>query len=227
MCTAAEIDLDLGEWNYGRYEGFWTAEIRAERPDWDLFRCGCRDGEGSKQVIARADRVIARVRAIRGDVLLFTCGQFTRVLAATWIGLEPISSSQCLMLNTASICALGYEPDLGRTVIRLWNDTSHLDRGTEDIARTASQRSKYGPFDWMCTDKKIAPYEHEGHHLDRKEVERVQYRVTRRQYCCGPIVADELRNVHIRCLTTKNSPQFRQHTVRSNHAISTRCSCTS
>ena len=38
---AAEIDPDLAEWDYGRYEGRRTAEIHAERPDWQLFRDGC------------------------------------------------------------------------------------------------------------------------------------------------------------------------------------------
>jgi len=35
--AVAEIDRDLVEWNYGDYEGRRTAEIRAERPDWQLF----------------------------------------------------------------------------------------------------------------------------------------------------------------------------------------------
>jgi len=94
------------------------------------------------------------VKTIPGNLLLFTCGQFIRVLAARWIGLEPIFSSQYLMLNTVSICALGYEPDLGRTVIRLWNDTSHLDGETKETARPASQRSTYGPFDWNMNQLK-------------------------------------------------------------------------
>jgi len=66
--SAAELDLDLVEWDYGQYEGLWTAEIRAERPDWDLFRHGCPAGEGPKQATARADRVIARVKTIPGSV---------------------------------------------------------------------------------------------------------------------------------------------------------------
>jgi broad specificity phosphatase PhoE len=73
---AAELDPDLVEWDYGQYEGLWAAEIRAERTDWDLFRHGCPGGEDPKQATAWADRVIARVKSIPGNVLLFTCGQF-------------------------------------------------------------------------------------------------------------------------------------------------------
>src|SRR5438270_6989090 len=42
---AAVTDPDLMEWDYGRYEGKTSDEIRAERPDWKLFRDGCPGGE--------------------------------------------------------------------------------------------------------------------------------------------------------------------------------------
>lgn len=178
--SAAELDLDLREWDYGQYEGRWAAEIRAERPDWDLFRHGCPAGENPKQVIARADRVISRIKAIPGDVLLFTCRQFTRVLAARWIGLEPISSSQYLMLNAASLSSLGYEPDRCRPVVRLWNDTSHLDGETKETARPASQGSSPGLSDWEANEitKEMASYERKDQHLDRGGANQVQWCVT-------------------------------------------------
>jgi broad specificity phosphatase PhoE len=122
----AEVDVDLVEWDYGEYEGLTKAEIRAGRPDWHLFRDGCPGGESPKKVAARADRVVRRVRAVRGDVLLFSSGHFIRVLAARWIGIEPAVSAQSFMLSTASLSALGYENDLSRPVIRLWNDTHHV-----------------------------------------------------------------------------------------------------
>jgi broad specificity phosphatase PhoE len=125
--TAAEVDRDLLEWDYGHYEGRRGVEIRAERPDWNLFRDGCPGGELPPQVAARADRVVNRVRAIQGNVLLFTSGHFIRVLAARWLGLEPTANSRYFMLNTASVSALGYENDLSRPVILLWNDTHHVD----------------------------------------------------------------------------------------------------
>ena len=66
----AEVDRDLLEWNYGEYEGRRTAEIHAERPDWQLFRDGCPGGESPQQVGTRADRVVKRTREIQGERLL-------------------------------------------------------------------------------------------------------------------------------------------------------------
>src|SRR5438552_4950451 len=72
--SVAEIDRDLVEWNYGEYEGRRTVEIRAERPGWQLFRDGCPGGESPEQVAVRADCVVNRVRAVAGNVLLFSSG---------------------------------------------------------------------------------------------------------------------------------------------------------
>jgi probable phosphoglycerate mutase len=124
--AVAEIDPDLVEWNYGEYEGRRGAEIRAKRPDWQLFQDGCPGGESPPQVSARADRVVGRLRAARGNVLVFSSGHFIRVLAARWIGIEPSVHARSFMLSTASLSALGYENDLSRPVIRLWNDTHHV-----------------------------------------------------------------------------------------------------
>jgi probable phosphoglycerate mutase len=124
--AVAEVDNDLVEWNYGQYEGRTGAEIRAERPDWQLFRDGCPGGESPQQVTTRADRVITRLRAVQGDILLFSSGHFIRVLASRWIGIEPTVNARSFMLSTASLSALGYEHDLARPVIRLWNETHHL-----------------------------------------------------------------------------------------------------
>jgi broad specificity phosphatase PhoE len=125
FAAVAEVDADLVEWNYGQYEGRRTAEIRAERPDWQLFRDGCPGGEMPDEVGARADRVVSRVRAVQGDVLLFSSGHFLRVLAARWLGVEP-GAGRFLLLSTASLSALGYEHDLSQPVIRLWDDTRHV-----------------------------------------------------------------------------------------------------
>ena len=124
--AVAEVDKDLVEWDYGQYEGRTTAEIRKERPDWQLFRDGCPGGESPSQVDARAQRVVSRVRAVQGDVLVFTSGHFMRMLTSRWLGLEPTQSSRYFMLNTASLSAVGYEHDLSRPVIRLWNDDHHV-----------------------------------------------------------------------------------------------------
>jgi probable phosphoglycerate mutase len=125
--AVTEVDRDLLEWDYGQYEGRRGVEIRAERPSWNLFRDGCPGGESPAQVAARADRVVSRVRAIHENVLLFTSGHFIRVLAARWLGLEPTANSRYFLLSTASVSALGYENDLSRPVIRLWNDTHHVE----------------------------------------------------------------------------------------------------
>jgi broad specificity phosphatase PhoE len=123
--AVAEIDKDLVEWNYGQYEGRTSAEIHAERPDWQLFRDGCPGGETPDQVGARADRVLSRVRVSPGNVLLFSSGHFLRVLAARWLGLEP-AAGRYLLLSTASLSELGYEHDRSQPVIRLWNDAQHV-----------------------------------------------------------------------------------------------------
>jgi probable phosphoglycerate mutase len=126
--SSAEVDQDLVEWDYGEYEGRRTSEIRAERPGWQLFRDGCPGGESPEQVGARAGRVLGRVRAVQGDVLLFSSGHFLRVLAARWLGLEP-AGGRLFLLSTASLSALGYEHDLNQPVICLWNDTRHVETG--------------------------------------------------------------------------------------------------
>ena len=120
----AEIDRDLVEWDYGEYEGRLSVDILAERPDWRLFRDGCPGGESPQQVADRADRVVRRLRRVTGDVLLFSSGHFLRVLAARWIGAEPIMAG-ALMLSTASLSMLTYER-ANRPAIRLWNDTAHI-----------------------------------------------------------------------------------------------------
>ncbi|HWZ84942.1 MAG TPA: histidine phosphatase family protein [Thermoanaerobaculia bacterium] len=125
--AAAVPDGDLLEWNYGDYEGKTSAQIHSERPDWQLFRDGCPAGESPADVAARADRVIARVRLIEGNVLIFSSGHFLRMLGARWVGLAP-AEGRFLFLSTGSLSALGYEHGPLDPVIRLWNDTSHVGR---------------------------------------------------------------------------------------------------
>lgn len=137
--SAAEVDPDLREWNYGAYEGRTSADIRAERPDWQLFRDGCPGGESPDQIGARADRVARRVRAIDGNVLLFSSGHFLRVFAARWLGLEP-GAGRYFLLGTASLSAVGYEHDRSEPVIRLWDETPHF--GHVSPARAPGHREK-------------------------------------------------------------------------------------
>jgi broad specificity phosphatase PhoE len=118
----AEVDPELAEWDYGQYEGRRTADIHAERPGWFLFRDGAPGGETPGQVGARADRVIQRVRAVGGNVLIFSSAHFLRVLVARWLGLEA-AGGRYFLLDTSSLSILGYEHNLAEPAIRLWNET--------------------------------------------------------------------------------------------------------
>src|SRR5205085_962641 len=118
-------DPELVEWDYGDYEGITSAEIRKQRPDWQIFRDGCPGGESPAQVAARADRVVARLRAVKGDVLVFSSGHFLRVLAARWCGLD-VTFGSYLLLSTATLSMLSYEHDETHPAIRLWNDAQHV-----------------------------------------------------------------------------------------------------
>jgi broad specificity phosphatase PhoE len=85
---SAQQRAELVEWDYGDYEGLTTAQIREQRPRWDLWRDGCPDGEDAAAVAARADRVLATVPDA-GTVLIFSHGHFLRVLIARWLALAP------------------------------------------------------------------------------------------------------------------------------------------
>jgi probable phosphoglycerate mutase len=116
----AQVREDLYEWDYGDYEGLTTAEIRAQRPDWLLWRDGAPGGESAAAVGARADRVIGEIHAASGGVAVFSHGHMLRVLGARWIALGP-ELGERLGLSTAAICVLGHERET--TVIARWNDT--------------------------------------------------------------------------------------------------------
>ena len=114
----AVIDPDLAEWNYGEYEGLTSQQIRERAPGWLLFRDGCPGGETPAEVGARADRVIARVRDVDGDVALFAHGHILRVLGARWIAL-PASAAQHFLLDTGTLCVLGHYQEI--PAIKVWN----------------------------------------------------------------------------------------------------------
>jgi probable phosphoglycerate mutase len=116
-------DPDLQEWDYGDLEGRLTADIRREFPGWTIWRGPWPRGETVAEVGARADRIIARVRATDGDVLLFAHGHLLRVLAARWLDLPPASGG-LFALGTASVSILGWERE--RPVMELWNEACHL-----------------------------------------------------------------------------------------------------
>jgi broad specificity phosphatase PhoE len=118
LSDKAVIDPDLMEWNYGEYEGVTSDQIEKIAPGWLLFRDGCPGGETPEQVGARVDRVIARSRAVDGDTALFAHGHVLRVFAARWIGL-PADSGQHFLLNTGTLCVLGYYRKI--PAVQIWN----------------------------------------------------------------------------------------------------------
>ena len=117
-----EVTHLLAELDYGEYEGRTTAEIRADRPDWDLFRDGCPGGETLTQAASRATRLLDELAPEDGDVdvALFGHGHFLRILAATYLKLAP-GKARGLALDTASISLLGHEH--WWRAIRTWNLT--------------------------------------------------------------------------------------------------------
>src|SRR5579859_2449498 len=129
--SRAEVDRDLTEWNYGRYEGLSTADIHAKRPDWEMFRDGFPGGESFDEIAARADRIVERVRSIDGAVLLFSSGHFLRVLAARWLGIKP-QAARYLLLGTASLSTLTYEHNPSQPAIGLWNDMHHISANCQE-----------------------------------------------------------------------------------------------
>ena len=97
-------------------------DIGRDRPDWNIWRDGCPDGESAAAVSTRADRLIARLCTMPGPVALFSHGQFGTALAMRWIGLA-LREDQHFTLHTASISQLGIDPhDAGRHTVESWSE---------------------------------------------------------------------------------------------------------
>jgi broad specificity phosphatase PhoE len=119
--AVAKVDPDLVEWDYGRFEGMVLKQVLKEWPGWELYRDGCPDGESPGEVAARADRFIARVREIGGDVLAFSSGHIIRMIAARWLGLSP-GNGRFFYCRPASVGVLGYEhKNRDEPIVGLWN----------------------------------------------------------------------------------------------------------
>ncbi|MGC5563243.1 histidine phosphatase family protein [Streptomyces sp. FR-108] len=113
----------LMEWDYGAYEGLTPDEIRADRPDWLIWRDGVPGGETLAEVSARGDEVVERVRAGERDVLVFAHGHILRSIGARWLGLD-IDFAARVRLNPTSLSVLGWA--YGEPAIETWNDCGHL-----------------------------------------------------------------------------------------------------
>jgi broad specificity phosphatase PhoE len=119
--NAAEVDRDLLEWDYGHFEGMTTRDVLGQQPGWELFHSGCPGGESPADVAGRADRFIAKVQGMDGDVLAFSSGHIIRMIAARWLGLAP-EAGRFFFCAPASIGVLGFEHDTrDQLIIRLWN----------------------------------------------------------------------------------------------------------
>ena len=118
VASGAVVEPDLVEWNYGEYEGLTPKQIREQAPDWLIFRDGCPGGETPEQVGARADRVLARARAVEGDVALFAHGHVLRVLVARWLE-WPAGAGQHFLLDTGTLSVLSYYG--GIPALKTWN----------------------------------------------------------------------------------------------------------
>jgi broad specificity phosphatase PhoE len=114
----AQVDDDLAEWSYGEYEGVTTAEIRTTVPGWTVWTHPSPGGESAEQVGRRLDRVVDRVRAHGGRVLVFGHGHASRVLAVRWLD-QPVVEGRNFALDTATLSILGYERD--NPVVARWN----------------------------------------------------------------------------------------------------------
>jgi probable phosphoglycerate mutase len=125
--SAAVVDSDLSEWDYGEYEGLRTSEILQQRPGWNLFRDGCPNGEVAVKIGARVDRAIERMREAAGNVLVFSHGHCLRVLTARWLGL-PATDGRLILCSAGSLGILSFEHNRrGEPVLSLWNDIRHLE----------------------------------------------------------------------------------------------------
>ena len=116
----AQAVSDLLEYDYGLYEGKTTAEIRATHPGWRLFHDGCPQGESLADIAARADRLVSRLKAATGNILIFSSGHLLRMLAIRWLALPP-AAAEGLLLDTASVSMLGYDRHRDVPAIKLWN----------------------------------------------------------------------------------------------------------
>lgn len=125
--SRATLDPELVEWDYGDYEGLTLAQIHRLRPGWELFHDGCPGGESVAQISARVDGFVSRLRALGGQVLVFSSGHVLRVLGARWIE-ATAELGRRMDLDPACVCVLGHDHDTADSVIRLWNDARREER---------------------------------------------------------------------------------------------------
>jgi probable phosphoglycerate mutase len=119
MGKHAIIDPNLVEWNYGRYEGLTSEEIRKIDPAWNLFSQGAPKGESVADISARATKVLIKLQSLHGDLALFSSAHFLRILTVKWLQLPP-SEGRHFFLSPASLSILGFEHQ--NPALLLWNE---------------------------------------------------------------------------------------------------------
>lgn len=105
-----EVSEDLAEWDYGRYEGLTTAQIRESDPGWLVWTHGCPGGENVAQVSDRADRAVALAlgQLPSRDVLFVGHGHSSRAVITRWLEL-PLADGARFGMAAASIAVCGFE----------------------------------------------------------------------------------------------------------------------
>ncbi|AQA22395.1 histidine phosphatase super family protein [Rhodococcus sp. MTM3W5.2] len=107
--TATAWDA-LAEWDYGRYEGLTTPEIRESVPGWTVWSHPCPGGESAESVAARADMVLSTAlsQLEERDVILVGHAHFSRALLARWAEL-PVTEGRRFAMDPAAISVLGFD----------------------------------------------------------------------------------------------------------------------
>jgi len=88
------------------------------RPAWSGSPTGFPGGESPAHSGARADRVLTKIHASKGDDALFAHGHILRVLAARWINLSA-TYGEHFLLDTATLNVLGYYRE--SPAFKIWN----------------------------------------------------------------------------------------------------------
>lgn len=106
----AEISAELAEWDYGRYEGLTTAQIRESEADWLIWTHGSAGGETVAQVSDRADRMVASAlrQLVSRDVVFVGHGHFSRAVITRWLEL-PLADGVRFGMVAASVAVCGFE----------------------------------------------------------------------------------------------------------------------